>query len=65
MKHNIGDIVNVCPVSKKAKSRIGMMRPAIVEQVNHNKIFINFINFNYCCWTDLDGGLDWKFIQDE
>lgn len=57
------DSLDISPKSKKAKSRIGHMCPAVVEQRHHDKMFVSFVGVNYSCWMPLDGGDDWVIFD--
>lgn len=57
------DIIDVCPRTSKAKSRIGHTRPAVIEQRYPERIFVAFVGINYCCWMPPDGGKDWLIFD--
>lgn len=50
------EIIHVLATSRFSKSRIGkQLRPAVVEQRHHDKIFISLPHNEYCRWIPPNG----------
>ena len=59
------DTINILAISPKGKSRLGkQLITAIVEQRNHDKVFVVIPTNNQCRWIKLTNDTDFRIIEE-